>query len=110
MGSDWSKDAFQQSELVLSACKLACKVLKKNGSFVTKIFRSSDYNSLIWVFEKLFAKVEAFKPEASRMQSAEIFVVCSGFKAPAKIDPRFFNSKFIFEQNESDVFDQMSGG
>lgn len=43
------------------------------------------------------------------MQSAEIFVVCSDFRAPAKIDPRFFNPKFIFEQNEADVFDQMTG-
>lgn len=63
----------------------------------------------MWVFEKLFGKVEAFKPEASRMKSAEIFVVCSNFRAPSKIDPRFFNPKFIFEQNEADVFDQMSG-
>ena len=73
------------------------------------MFRSSDYNSLVWVFEKLFAKVEAFKPEASRMQSAEIFVVCTGFKAPAKIDPRFFNPKFIFQQNESDMLDLVTG-
>ena len=36
VGSDWSKDAYNQSELVLAACKLACKVLKKNGAFVTK--------------------------------------------------------------------------
>ena len=62
----------------------------------------------MWVFEKLFDKVEAFKPEASRMQSAEIFVVCLGFKAPAKIDSKFFNPKVIFQQNEADVFEQMS--
>ena len=43
------------------------------------------------------------------MQSAEIFVVCTGFKAPAKIDPRFFSPKFIFKQNEADVFDLVSG-
>lgn len=74
------------------------------------MFRSADYNSLIWVFEKLFDSVEAFKPEASRTQSAEIFVVCTGFKAPPKIDPRFFNPKFIFQQNESEVFDAVTGG
>lgn len=63
---------------------------------------------MIWVFEKLFDKVEVFKPEASRMQSAEIFVVCLGFKAPNKIDPKFFNPKIIFQQNEADVFEQMN--
>ena len=36
VGADWSKDAFNQNDLVLASCKLACKVLKKKGSFVTK--------------------------------------------------------------------------
>ena len=36
VGADWSKDAFQQNELVLASAKLACTVLKPGGCFVTK--------------------------------------------------------------------------
>ena len=103
VGGSWSKDAYTQSELVMYAIKLATQVLKKDGIFVTKIFRSTDYNNLIWLMNKFFDKVEANKPEASRASSAEIFVVCLGYKAPDVIDPRFFDPKYIFKNSENDL-------
>lgn len=96
MGMDWSIDAFNQNVLVLHAAHLACEFLKKGGIFVSKVFRSSDYASLLYVLQQLFTKVEATKPQASRNVSAEIFVVCKGFRKPDKTDPRLFDPKFAF--------------
>jgi len=100
VGTDWNLDAYAQIELSLHALALATKVLRKGGTFVTKVFRSKDYNSFLYIMNQLFTKVESSKPAASRSQSAEIFMVCMGYKAPEYIDPKFLDPNFAFEDIE----------
>ncbi|GAB5360946.1 hypothetical protein AAMO2058_000671900 [Amorphochlora amoebiformis] len=109
-GSTWAKDAYGQSELVLHSLKLATEFLRPGGTFATKIFRSQDYNALVWVLNKFFRSVTITKPASSRNASAEIFAVCEGFLAPKKIDPRLLDPQHVFKQvedvtaTEPDVF------
>jgi hypothetical protein len=65
--------------------------------------RSQDYNALLYACRELFKKVDATKPAASRDTSAEIFVVCLGYRAPAKIDPRLLDPKHLFKVRSDQI-------
>ncbi|RSL94174.1 AdoMet-dependent rRNA methyltransferase SPB1 [Fusarium oligoseptatum] len=74
VGTAWAQDSFNQAELALQAMKLATEFLIEGGTFVTKVFRSKDYNPLLWVLNQLFTK------------------------APKKIDPRFLDPRAVFAE------------
>ncbi|KDP41776.1 hypothetical protein JCGZ_26794 [Jatropha curcas] len=97
IGGAWAQEAMAQNALVIDAVKLATQFLAPKGNFVTKVFRSQDYNSVMYCLNQLFEKVEVDKPAASRSTSAEIFLVGLKYKAPAKIDPRLLDVKHLFQ-------------
>lgn len=107
-GATWARDAYQQIELVMCSLKMATQFLRQGGTFVTKVFRSQDYDALLWVLKQFFKTITVTKPASSRTASAEIFVVCQGYLAPKKIDPKMLSSSHIFSSTETkkaiDVF------
>lgn len=107
VGGAWAKDAFAQNELVLLSLKLVSRILKKGGTFVVKVFRSSDYVTLIDVLKKCFGKVEANKPEASRLTSAEIFVVCQNFVGQENVKKDWLEPKKVFLQADCEKIDSI---
>ena len=97
IGSEYGKDAYVQNELVLAALKTATDHLIEGGSFCTKVYRSQDYNALVWVLQQLFEDVQAMKPNSSRSQSAEIFLVCMKYTSPKFIDPKLLDPNHVFK-------------
>ncbi|XP_061359607.1 uncharacterized protein LOC133303671 isoform X2 [Gastrolobium bilobum] len=97
VGGAWAQEAMSQNALVIDAVKLATQFLAPKGIFVTKIFRSQDYSSVVYCLKQLFEKVEVDKPAASRSESAEIYVLGLRYKAPAKIDPRLLDVRHLFQ-------------
>jgi AdoMet-dependent rRNA methyltransferase SPB1 len=98
IGSAYTKDAYVQNELVLAALKTATEHLNKGGTFVTKVYRSVDYNSLVWVLQQLFQDIQTMKPNSSRSQSSEIFLICLNYNAPNSIDSKLFDPNHVFKE------------
>lgn len=103
IGSSYSKDAYVQNELVLAALKTATMHLKQGGTFCTKVYRSVDYNALVWVLQQLFQDVQAVKPSSSRSQSSEIFLICLNYTAPTFIDPKLLDPNQVFKEVSKDT-------
>jgi len=55
--------------------------LNEGGSFVTKVFFGYETDQLRDNYKKHFKEVKFFKPESSRKESKEQYMVCRNFKA-----------------------------
>jgi 23S rRNA (uridine2552-2'-O)-methyltransferase len=73
-------DYLRTIGLVELAFHFGKKVLKKNGTFVAKVFAGGTDTILLDEIKLHFEKVRHFKPPASRSESKETYLVAQGFK------------------------------
>ncbi|MGE5514714.1 MAG: RlmE family RNA methyltransferase [Bacteroidota bacterium] len=66
--------------LVEVALHFAMEVLAPGGAFVAKVFQGGTEKTLLDLLKKNFETVRHAKPPASRKESAETYVVATGFK------------------------------
>ena len=62
------------------AAHFAVEVLAPGGSFLAKVLRGGTENELLTLLKQHFNTVRHVKPEASRADSAEMYVLAQGFK------------------------------
>ncbi len=72
---NWSYDHARSIDLASSALECARKILKPGGKFVVKVFQGDLFPDFLDKVRQSFVIVKAYSPEASRKQSAEIYVV-----------------------------------
>ncbi len=77
---DTQVDHMRIMGLAEAAHDFARRILKPGGTFVAKVLRGGTERTLLDMLKKDFAKVRHVKPEASRADSAEMYVVGTGFR------------------------------
>lgn len=83
-------DQARAAELTLAALDLCLKALKSDGVFVLKAFHGEAFNDVLQRLKHDFGKVNVHKPQASRGESRETYVIC---RNPRKMNPLQFPQK-----------------
>ena len=66
-----------------AALDLAEDVLAPGGAFLAKVLQGGTEDQLLARMKRSFATVRHVKPKASRADSSELYVLATGFRAPA---------------------------
>ena len=67
------------------ATEFAVKFLKPNGAFLVKVFQGDGFEPFVKLLRSQFIKVGAKKPDASRDESREVYLLARGLKNPEEI-------------------------
>ena len=73
-------DSVVTGELTLEAMQFAKDVLNSNGQFVTKIFMGSIFNEILKNSKKFFKETYIFKPQSSRKDSKETYLISKNLR------------------------------
>jgi len=73
-------DHIRIMALCEAALDLALRVLAPDGAFIAKVLRGGTENELLNAMKRDFRQVRHVKPPASRADSAESYVVATGFR------------------------------
>ncbi len=83
LSGNWALDHGRSIELSEVALDVACRLLKPGGNFVVKVFQGDMFNDFLKNVRNRFSSAMAYKSQASRSQSAEIYVIGKGFLTTA---------------------------
>ncbi len=75
-----STDHLRLSSMLFDIIDTLDQVMIKGGVFVTKIWKGSEEREMINILKKKFDEVSYFKPDSSRKDSVEIFIIAKKFK------------------------------
>ena len=75
-----STDHLRIMGLAEAAAAFAAEVLAPGGAFLAKVFQGGTERGLLDMLKRDFAIVRHVKPKASRADSAELYVLATGFR------------------------------
>ena len=73
-------DHLKIMALVEAAAEFAREVLTPGGAFLAKVIQGGTESALLAALKRDFASVRHVKPQASRADSAELYVLATGFR------------------------------
>lgn len=73
--------------LAEAAAYFACDVLTPGGVFLCKVFQGGTEKDLLDLLKRNFRSVKHVKPPASRSDSAELYVLATGFRGASGASP-----------------------
>ncbi len=73
-------DHLKVMALVEAAAEFAREVLRPGGSFLSKVIQGGTEAALLAALKRDFASVKHVKPAASRADSAELYLLATGFR------------------------------